>query len=348
MTGGAGPGTQIVGMTGSNYWQFAGTVSVGQVKGDSNLVSNSCFASGSNGGSSSDAKLQYQLKKVFADADSSQQLVVYRSVDQDGNLLRNSYGDVMYIVVDPRTCANAQQQQSISGNNWYNYRAERKSNGVDSSKGGSWRLHVFNAPQSNLQMTFPQYEGSFDVSDQARSGGTISDRVQAGNGSFSADSRVANEISYGVNTQQASYMDSEWVNDGTIFWKMTLNVDNWQNWSDGRLYVAADMPLQVIGAPRPRSAALAWKAGMRSPSNPTAAGKALRLVWAEAYFVRQAGTRCAMARLSRDLRTTATSALTSQMRATATEIQALGTRPSPWDSSLRLRGRLCEAMALMG
>ena len=98
-------------------------------------------------------------------------------------------------------------------------------------------------------MTFPQYEGSFDVSNQARSGGTIFDRVQAGNGSFSADSRVANEISYGVNTQQASYMDSEWVNDDTIFWKMTLNVDNWQNWSDGRLYVAADMPLQVIGAP---------------------------------------------------------------------------------------------------
>ena len=44
-------------------------------------------------------------------------------------------------------------------------------------------------------------------------------------------------------------MDSEWVNDDTIFWKMTLNVDNWQNWSDGRLYVAADMSLQVIGAP---------------------------------------------------------------------------------------------------
>ena len=69
-------------MIGLNYWQFAGTVSVGQVKGDSNLVSNSCFASGSNGGSSSDAKLQYQLKKVMpADAGPGQQLVVYRSVD---------------------------------------------------------------------------------------------------------------------------------------------------------------------------------------------------------------------------------------------------------------------------
>lgn len=165
MTGGAGPGTQIVGMTGSNYWQFAGTVSVGQVKGDSNLLSNSCFASGADGGSRGDAKLQYQLKKVFADADPSQQLVVYRSVGQNDSLVRNSYGDVMYIVVDPRTSANAQQQQNVSGNNWYNYRAERKSNGIDSSKGGSWRLHVFNAPQSTLQMTFPQYEGSFDVSD---------------------------------------------------------------------------------------------------------------------------------------------------------------------------------------
>ena len=248
MTGGAGPGTQIVGMTGSNYWQFVGTVSVGQVKGDSNLVSNSCFASGSDGGSRGDAKLQYQLKKVFADADSSQQLVVYRSVDQNGNLMRNSYGDVMYIVVDPRTNANAQQQQDISGQNWYNYRDER-SNSMESAKGGSWRLHVFNAPQSILQMTFPQYEGSFDVSDQARSGGHISDRVQVGNGSFNAESRTSNELSYGVNTQQSSYMNAEWVDDTTIFWSMTMNVDNWQRWTDGKLYVSADRPLQVVSAP---------------------------------------------------------------------------------------------------
>ena len=248
MTGGAGPGTQVVGMTGSNYWQFAGTVSVGQVKGDSNLVSNSCFASGSDGGSRSDAKLQYQLKKVFADADSSQQLVVYRSVDQNGNLMRNSYGDVMYIVVDPRTNANAQRQQEISGNNWYNYRAER-SNNMESAKGGSWRLHVFNAPQSNLQMTFPQYEGSFDVSDQARSGKYITDRVQVDNGSFNAESRAANEISYSLSTQQSSYMNAEWVDDTTIFWSMTMNVDNWQRWTDGKLYVSADRPLQVVSAP---------------------------------------------------------------------------------------------------
>lgn len=73
--------------------------------------------------------------------------------------------------------------------------------------------------------------------------------MQVGNGSFSAQSRAANEISYGVSTQQASYMDSEWVNDDTVFWKMTLNVDNWQNWRDGKLYVVADGPLQVIGAP---------------------------------------------------------------------------------------------------
>lgn len=248
MTGGAGPGTQVVGMTGSNYWQFAGTVSVGQVKGDSNLVSNSCFASGSDGGSRSDAKLQYQLKKVFADADSSQQLVVYRSVDQNGNLMRNSYGDVMYIVVDPRTNANAQRQQEISGNNWYNYRAER-SNNMESAKGGSWRLHVFNAPQSNLQMTFPQYEGSFDVSDQARSDKRIIDWVQVGNGSFNAESRAANEISYSLSTQQSSYMNAEWVDDTTIFWSMTMNVDNWQRWTDGKLYVSADRPLQVVSAP---------------------------------------------------------------------------------------------------
>ena len=248
MTGGAGPGTQIVGMTGSNYWQFIGTVSVGQVKGDSNLVSNSCFASGNDGGSRGDAKLQYQLKKVFADADSSQQLVVYRSVDQNGNLVRNSYGDVMYIVVDPRTNANAQRQQEISGQNWYNYRDER-SNNMESAKGGSWRLHVFNAPQSSLQMTFPQYEGSFDVSDQARSGKHIADRVQVGNGSFNAESRTAKEISYGVGTQQSSYMNAEWVDDTTIFWSMTMNVDNWQRWTDGKLYVSADRPLQVVSAP---------------------------------------------------------------------------------------------------
>ena len=162
--------------------------------------------------------------------------------------MRNSYGDVMYIVVDPRTNANAQQQQDISGQNWYNYRDER-SNSMESAKGGSWRLHVFNAPQSTLQMTFPQYEGSFDVSDQARSGVHISDRVQVGNGSFNAESRTSNELSYGVNTQQSSYMNAEWVDDTTIFWSMTMNVDNWQRWTDGKLYMSADRPLQVVSAP---------------------------------------------------------------------------------------------------
>lgn len=245
MTGGSGPGTQIVGMTGSNNWQYAGTVSVGQIQGDDHLVANSCFASGQDGGSRGDAKLQYQLKKVFANADPSQQLVVYRSDDNNG---RNSYGDVMYIVVDPRTNANAQQQQQMSDNNWYNYRAER-SDGMESAKGGSWRLHVFNAPCSSLQVTFPQYEGTFDVSDKA-TGGHIEDCVQVGNDSFDTTSyRAMNTISYGVSTQQSSYMDAEWVNDDTIFWKMTMNADNWQQWTDGKLYVSADRPLQVVSAP---------------------------------------------------------------------------------------------------
>ena len=244
MTGGAGPGTQTVGLTGSNYWQYAGTVSVGQVQGDDHLVANSCFSSGSFG----DSKLQYQIKQVFADADPSQQLVVYCSADQNGNLYRNPYGDVMYIVVDPRTNANAQRQQDMSDRSWYDYRAERGSNGTESAKGGSWRLHVFNAPQSELQVTFPQYEGAFDVSDQAKSG-HIEDGVQVGNGSFDASARTSQTISYGVSTKQASYMNAEWVGDDTIFWTMTMNAENWQQWTDGKLYVSADRPLQVVSAP---------------------------------------------------------------------------------------------------
>ena len=78
------------------------------------------------------------------------------------------------------------------------------------------------------------------MSDQARSGVHISDRVQVGNGSFNAESRTSNELSYGVNTQQSSYMNAEWVDDTTIFWSMTMNVDNWQRWTDGKLYVSAD------------------------------------------------------------------------------------------------------------
>lgn len=50
--------TCLRGMVGSDDWDYIGTVSVAQVQGDDNLVSNSCFAKsgGTNNGSATDAK----------------------------------------------------------------------------------------------------------------------------------------------------------------------------------------------------------------------------------------------------------------------------------------------------
>lgn len=208
-------------------WTNAGSVSVNELLTKS-LADIAAFKD-----SAGDAKLQYQLRKVFATADAGQQLVVYRSAS------KNSDGTYAYVVIDPRTVSSAIDQNK---NGWYNFREDGK------EKAGSWRLHVFNGPNTELGALFPQYLGTVDAKD-ASDGNTITDKVQVGNGAYDASSAKSKTTTYGASKLQATYMDYEWVSDDTIFWKMTVNVANWQKWSDAYLYIDTDGSLIPCSAP---------------------------------------------------------------------------------------------------
>ena len=209
-------------------WTNAGSLSVNELltKGLSDIAA---FKD-----SAGDAKLQYQLRKVFATANPGQQLVVYRSES------KNSDGTYAYIVIDPRTVSSAIEQNT---NGWHNFREDGK------EKAGSWRLHVFNGPNTVLDALFPQYLGTVDANDDVDHGNSITDKVQVGNGAYDASSAKSKTAQYGAGKLQAAYMDYEWVSDGTIFWKMTVNVANWQKWSDAYLYIDADGSLIPCSAP---------------------------------------------------------------------------------------------------
>ena len=227
-------GSGLSGQSKSTEWQYAGTVSVGLVKYGTPMEG-SCFYNGS----AYDAKLQYQLAKVFADADPSQELIVYRSAQAKSN------GEYMYLIVDPNTASNAKQQATEGG--WHNYREDLTSK----AKAGMWRIHVFNAPHTSLNLQFPQYLGSVDVDDAGTDSSSISitDKLQVGNGAYDASAQTSTTSSYYNLDYQATYMDSEWVSDDVIFWKMTVNVTNWQDWNESYLYAAVDQSLSLIDAP---------------------------------------------------------------------------------------------------
>lgn len=217
-------GTKLEGMVGSSVWEFLGTVSVAQVIGDSNLIANSCFASG---GSTGDAKLQYQLKQVFSGG--SGDLLVYRSVTP------HTYGEYMYLIVDPGTYETAQKS---SRQGWYEYLE-----GGDSAKPASWKIHVFNAPCSTFYGSMFQNIGAFTANDSPSSGGTITDRITTGiGGSTSTGSHTS---SYSVSKYQASLLDARWVGDDMIFWEMTFDASNWPSWSQGYLYTGMEGGLQM-------------------------------------------------------------------------------------------------------
>ena len=110
------------------------------------------------------------------------------------------------------------------------------------------------------------------------------------------------------------------------FLENDLNVDNWQNWSDGRLY-KLHMPLQVIGASGAKVSGFGVEGGYAFAKQSDGSWKSIATGMGGGVFCQASWDEMCDGTISANLRTTATSALalTSQMRATATEIQALGT-----------------------
>ena len=229
-------GTVLHGMVDSNLtnWEYLGTVSVSQVQGDSNLLGNaSCFM---QKGYTGDAKFQYQLKQVFKDATGSGNLVIYRSQNP------HSYGEYVYLVVDPQTNAKAQQAKD---KNWYEY---MEMDG--SAKPAGWRIHIFNAPCSSMYFSMFPSLGAFSVNDQNGSG-SITDQVKVGIAN-NADAEKSNRAAYSTGNRynpeiykyQSSLMNARWVDDHTIFWTMTFDASCWQKWSTGYLYAKVDSSQQ--------------------------------------------------------------------------------------------------------
>lgn len=218
--------TCLRGMVGSDDWDYIGTVSVAQVQGDDNLVSNSCFAKsgGTNNSSATDAKLQYQLKQVFKNYSSDGQLVVYRSQS------KHSYGEYMYLIIDPATVKTA---QTCYNNGWNEY--------IDTTDGkakpGKWKIHVFNAPCSTLYASMYQVPGVVYSNDQ-NSSGSIKDQVTCG--IYGDNNRTeSNQAFYSMGRYPAGYMNARWVDDETIFWEFTVDVTNYPEWYMGSLCINA-------------------------------------------------------------------------------------------------------------
>ena len=204
---------------GTQYnWEFAGVISTSQVQGDAGFISNNtCFSQYS----STDVKLQYQLKKVFANA-SSGNLVVYRSSTPTH---RGRYG---YIIVDPGTNATA---QASADNNWYEYME-----GDGSAKPASWRLHFFNMPQTSFISSQARQLGGYYANDTAARG-QITDSLSVGNGTYDAKAQVSQTSSFTVNRQQTSTLNARWVASDEIFWELTVEATKWPSLSEATLNV---------------------------------------------------------------------------------------------------------------
>lgn len=226
-------GTGLVGMVGTTDWVYMGEISVSQIQGDPHLVANSsCFSYDS----AADVKLQYQLKQVFAHANGSDNMFVYRSAS------RHSCGEYSYILVDPGTCKTAADNQNYG---WYEY-----IEGNGSARPASWKLHIFNAPYTSFSSTSYQYLGTMTTDDQNVLGERlITDQLKTGIGSCDAEASQTGRGSFhffnAYPRYRSSQMNARWVSDDTIFWEFTFSARNWPEWYAGSFYAKTENTMEL-------------------------------------------------------------------------------------------------------
>ena len=225
-------GTRLAGMVGYFDWndfEYLGTVSVSQIKNDLNLIANSCFA---NGGSTGDVKLQYQLKQVFKDADSSGTIIVYRTRRV------HSYGEYCYILIDPGT---TQKAAYTYNRGWYEYM-----DGSNTAKPGSFKVHVFNAPCTSFQASVFRPLGSLAASNAANTSSSNYNTAKVSVGvADSSRTQAAYASTSAVNRFESSTMTASWVSDDMIFWTMSVAAQNWPDWQTGYLHVGSERALKL-------------------------------------------------------------------------------------------------------
>ena len=241
-------GSGLYGMTGASGFEYLRKVSVAQIKQDPNLVAHILTSEGGTDEKPQlDVKLQYQLKKVFAQASEDSDVIIYRSTTP------HNYGEYSYLVIDPQTVKTAQQNNNKGWREYvdgtYNY-----SKGGYSAKAASFKIHIFNAPYTTLQLEAIQKIGSVISDDNnytsSREKPTLTDQVK--NGIKTKDGEDAEKYttksSYEFDKYQSSYMEGVWADDDTIFWKMTFDTTNWPSSSaqQGSIYVNAGQKLRMM------------------------------------------------------------------------------------------------------
>lgn len=185
-----------------------------------------------------DSKLQYQLKKVFEGISSNQSLIIYRSTTKDTSTHRYAY-----IVVDPDTRDTASYDRN-SG--WNEYISK------NSAKAGTWRLHIFNAPNMEFVANMYQQLGSYISNDysgtgkntsNSTSGGDVYMSTSVGFGEYNSSAKYTSNTSsrsYYVWHPHQTYMSGYWVSEDTIFWQMTINTDNLPEFRAAKLWISLD------------------------------------------------------------------------------------------------------------
>lgn len=173
-----------------------------------------------------DAEFQYKLKSIASDiSQSNGQFVVYRSSEKVSN------GKYIYVMIDPETNFNAAA-------NHHNGQDILTENG--SQRPGSFKLHVFNAEiNGKITIKVPQSVGAVN---------NIWEESAAGSKESSCPvTQVSAETVYGEKQETAcleytqnpaGILEGKWVDANTIFWTMTLDLNDIADKTRGmRLYV---------------------------------------------------------------------------------------------------------------
>ena len=202
-------------------------------------------------GAPSDIKLRKQLSEVFSSySDRNQTVMVYRSRNQ----IKGRYA---YVVIDPDTKKTARMDKD---NGWCEYMTGDAdyptstpmwdaSENEGSARAASWRIHVFNAPNTDVQAFFGMSQGAISREDSNGSAGTLTVRLTTGNGRIgSKPSGKSTCSSYVETAYRSTMMSGQWVDDNTIMWKLTAYVGDWKDlWRTTTLFAQAPQALATGG-----------------------------------------------------------------------------------------------------
>ena len=212
---------------GADQWNFYGARTYSEIKSGITYSLGGIF-------DQDDLALQYQIKQVFGQMDSSKQLLLYRS----SNKVNGRY---IYVIIDPDTRETA--KKNYTSNGWSQLVEMTNGSGrygTESAQPAKWKIHVFNAPGQNVNLKFKQSHGSL-ITEDKNTGGSATDSMLSSNTVYgtapSSQQASASYSGYSFGRSQASVMTGRWIDNNTIFWEFDCNTENWNGWRYSDFYV---------------------------------------------------------------------------------------------------------------